>query len=126
VKANFLSIPNLPDDVVNRMQGNVSQAFTNVDTPAALVIKTVTAAYLVSVDDDVVLCDPSRASFTVSLPKLGTLIKPVSIRVLPGLNTANLVTVKAPNPVTIDAGTVINLSTIPLRLVSNQQGYWSA
>lgn len=108
------------------MQNKVQQAFANVDTPASLVVKTVTTGYLVSVDDDVILCDPSRASFVVTLPKLGTLTKPVSIRVLPGLSTANLVTVKAPNPTTIDAGPVVNLSTIPLRLVSNQQGYWSA
>lgn len=93
-RANFVSIPNLPDDTTNRMQGNIAKAFANVDTPTALVIKAVTANYLVSVDDDVVLCDPSQASFTVSLPALGKLTKVVSIRVKPGLNTANLVTIK--------------------------------
>jgi len=126
VKANFVPIPNLSDDTINRLQGNISKAFSNLDTAAALVVKTVTANYLVSADDDVVLCDPSRGSFTVSLPPLGQLTKPVSIRVLPGLSTANLVTIRAPNPVTIDGGTVVNLSTIPMRFVSNAQGYWSS
>lgn len=126
MKANFVSIHNLPDDVINRMQGNVSQAFANLDTPSPLVVKTVTANYLVSVDDDVVLCDPTRGSFTVSLPALGQLVKPVSLRLLNGLKTTNFATVRPPNPITIDGASAQDLTEAPIRLVSNAQGYWSA
>lgn len=127
MKANFVPIPDLPgDDVVARMQTNIQTAFNNLDTPASLTVKTVTTDYLVSADDDVVLCDPTRAAFTVSLPALGKLTKPVSLRLLSGLTTTNAVTLRAPNPVTIDAATSLALTVAPVRLVSNQQGYWSS
>ena len=125
MKANFVPIPNLPDDVVNRVQGNIAAAFNNVDQPAALVIKTVTAGYLVSVDDDVVLCDPSRAAFTVSLPAVGKLTKPVSIRLLNKLLTTNAVDVRAAGQATIDGNSALLVSETPVRLVANAQGYWS-
>ena len=125
MKANFVPIPNLPDDVVNRVQGNIAAAFNNVDQPTALVIKTVTAGYLVSVDDDVVLCDPSRAAFTVSLPAVGKLTKPVSIRLLNKLLTTNAVDVRAAGQATIDGNSALLVSETPVRLVANAQGYWS-
>lgn len=117
---------NSDDEQMSRLQSQLTKAFANIDTPASLVVKTVTANYLVSADDDVVLCDPSQGSFTVSLPAIGQLTKPVSLRLLSGLSTKNTVTVRAPNPVTVDAGASAALTTAPLRLVSNAQGYWSS
>lgn len=124
MRSQFTPIPNIPDEITNRMQTNIAQAFNNVDTPTALVVKTVTANYLVSADDDVVLCDPSGASFTVSLPAIGKLTKPVSLR-LKAVGT-NTVTVAAPTPTTIDGAGSIALTVAPVRLVSNAQGYWSS
>lgn len=106
------------------MQTNISRAFANVDTPTALVVKTVTANYLVSADDDVVLCDPSPAPFTVSLPAPGKLTKPVSLRTV-GAST-NAVTLSAPSPVTVDGAANLTLTKVPVRMVSNPQGYWSS
>lgn len=123
MRADFEPIPNLSDDTVNRLQTKIAKAFTNIDTPAALVIKTVTANYLVSADDDVVLCDPSRGAFTVALPAIGKLTKPVALRTI-GAST-NAVTVSAPSPVTINGAASLALSAAPVRLVSNPQGYWS-
>lgn len=124
MKSGFKPIPNVGDDTVNRMQTNLSQAFANLDQDTALVVKTVTANYLVGADDDVVLCDPSRAAFAVTLPAIGKLTKPVSLRTVGA--SKNAVTVSAPNPVTIDGAASLTLTAAPVRLVSNQQGYWSS
>lgn len=123
-KANFVSIPNLTDEILNRMQAKIATAFSNLDTPVALVITTVTTDYLVSADDDVVLCDPSQAAFRVALPAIGKLTKPVSLRTIGA--SANTVTASAPTPTTIDGAASLTLTKAPVRLVSNAQGYWSS
>lgn len=123
MKANFKPI-NVDDETINRMQANIGQAFSNLGQVASLSVKTVTANYLVTADDDVVLCDPTRGAFTVSLPPIGILTKPVSLRTV-GAST-NVVTVAAPTPVTIDGATSLKLAAAPVRLVSNAQGWWSS
>lgn len=123
MKANYKPV-DVADPVLSRVQSNIVQAFTRLDQPAALSVKTVTANYLVTVDDDVVLCDPTRGAFTISLPALGVLAKAVALRKVG--SGANPVTISAPNPVTIDGAASLALDTVPMRLVNNAQGYWSS
>lgn len=124
-KANFRPVDIDGDEVLSRVQTNVGEAFSNLDAPTALSVKTVTSQYTVSNSDDFILADPTRASFSVVLPDPKALTKSASIRVIG--SSGNSVSVQPASPsVTIDGSPSVRLVPLgKLRVVSDGSNYWT-
>lgn len=123
-KANFKPLDlSEQDDELSRMQANIQEAFRNLDQDAEFSVKTVTSAYRVTPEDDVVLADPSRGAFVISLPDPTTITKPISLRAI-GAST-NVVTVQPLSPKWKING-VASLALAPMaRVVSDGvSAYW--
>ncbi len=119
--ANYKPL-NLEDDVLSRLQSNIQQAFSNVDQSKSIKVTTVISQYQVTVDDDVILADPTRGAFLILLPDPKTMTtKAISIAKTGG--SSNAVTVQPMSPTVLIGGSA--KLTLPLdgRIVTDGVNY---